>query len=276
MALQMSALMGSVLGELRIHPVDKWVRASVGHETVVDSRRAMLVWEPRRVVPSYAVPLEDIDGDLVPYDGDAGEARSVRIGSDGPSVFDPRTPFTVHSSPGSALSFSGRGTVLPGSAFAPQDADLAGYVVLDWGAFDQWYEEDQPVMGHPRDPFDRIDCLPSSRHLVVALNGQALADSRRPTLLFETPLPVRYYLPPEDVNMDLLERSDMRTVCAYKGSASYWSMNAGKGSVPNLAWSYEDPLHDAVPVRGMISFFSERTDLTIDGEAVARPVTPWS
>jgi uncharacterized protein (DUF427 family) len=276
MALQMSTLMGSVLGELRIHPVQKWVRASVGNETVIDSRRAMLVWEPSRVVPSYAVPVEDVDGALVPYDGDAGEARPVRMGRDGPSVLDPRTPFTVHSSPGAALSFSGRGTVLPGSAFAPHDAELSGYVVLDWGAFDQWYEEEEPVIGHPHDPFDRIDCLPSSRHLVVAMNGQVLADSRRPTLLFETPLPVRYYLPPEDVNMDLLQRSSTRTVCAYKGSASYWSMNAEEASVPDIAWSYEDPLHDALPVRGMISFFTERTDLTIDGEATARPMTPWS
>jgi uncharacterized protein (DUF427 family) len=165
---------------------------------------------------------------------------------------------------------------LPGAAFAPDDPDLAGHVVLDWDAFPQWYEEDEPVVAHPHDPFDRIDCLRSSRHVVVAAEGVVLAESRRATLLFETPLPTRFYLPREDVRLDLLEPSDRRTSCAYKGHASYWSARVGDRTVPDIAWTYDDPLHDALLVRGMVAFFTERLDLELDGAAVERPVTPWS
>lgn len=165
---------------------------------------------------------------------------------------------------------------LAGAAFAPDDADLDGYVVLDWDAFEEWHEEDERVIGHPHDPFDRIDCLRSSRHVVISLDGQVLADTTRATLLFETPLGMRYYLPREDVRMDLLGPSAQQSICAYKGVASYWSVGAGGEEATDIAWGYEHPLHDALPVRDMVCFFTERVDLTVDGEEIPRPVTPWS
>ena len=149
-------------------------------------------------------------------------------------------------------------------------------MLLDWKSFTQWYEEDEPVMGHPHDPFDRIDCLRSSRRVTIGIEGQVLAESSRATWLFETPLPVRYYLPREDVAMDLLEPSPLHTVCAYKGRASYWSARVGDRVLPDLAWTYEQPLHDAVPVEGLVAFFTERLDLAVDGVALPRPQTPWS
>lgn len=269
-------LVMSALPDLRVHPIDKWLRASLGDTVVVDSTRAMVVWEPRRVVPSYAVPVADVKGDLVPYAGDAGAEMAVRMGTDGPPVLDPRTPFTVHSCPGEPLTISTSQGDLAGAAFAPEDADLDGYVVLSWDAFTEWYEEDEVVLGHPHDPFDRIDCLRSSRHVVLSVDGQALADTTRATLLFETPLPMRYYLPQEDVRMDLLEPTERHSVCAYKGIATYWSADVDGHKVADIAWSYPQPLHDALPVRDMICFFTERVDLTVDGEVIARPVTPWS
>jgi len=151
---------------------------------------------------------------------------------------------------------------LAGAAFAPDDADLDGYVVLDWDAFEEWHEEDERVIGHPHDPFDRIDCLRSSRHVVISLDGQVLADTTRATLLFETPLGMRYYLPREDVRMDLLGPSAQQSICAYKGVASYWSVGAGGEEATDIAWGYEHPLHDALPVRDMVCFFTERVDLT--------------
>lgn len=276
MAVQMRDLIRGAFPELRVHPVEKWVRATVDDLLVVSSRSARVVWEPRRVVPVYAVPQEDVVGEIVPHVvDDAGPERAVNLDS-GPPVLDPRTPFTVHSCPGTSLTIRTERGDLPGAAFAPVDPDLAGYVLLGWKSFTQWYEEDEPVVGHPHDPFDRIDCLRSSRRVTIGIDGQVLAESSRATWLFETPLPVRYYLPREDVAMDLLEPSPLRTVCAYKGHASYWSARVGDRVLPDVAWTYEQPLHDAVPVQGLVAFFTERLDLAIDGVAVPRPQTPWS
>ncbi len=213
--------------------------------------------------------------DLLPAPPSEDQERAVRIGSDGPPVLDPGTSFGVHTSPGVPLTVRTVDGDLVGAAFAPDDPDLADHVLLDWDTFD-WREEDEPVLGHPHDPFDRIDCLRSSRHVVLSLHGEVLAESRRPTMLYETPLPARYYLPREDVRMELLEPSATRSVCAYKGHATYWSARVGGELVPDLAWTYESPLHDARPVAGLVSFFTERLDLRVDGVDLERPVTPWS
>lgn len=271
----MRQLLWSAIDDLRIHPVRKWIRATVDTRTVVDTRRALLVWEPRRVVGSYAVPEEHVAGHLVPVEEAGAVERPVTM-EDGPPVLDPSSPFVAHTAPGTPLTIRTPDGDLPAAAFRPEDEDLAGYVVLDWDAFTQWYEEDEAVVGHPHDPFDRIDCLRSSRHVQIAHEDVTLADTTRATLLFETPLPMRFYIPREDVAMDLLEPSAMRTVCAYKGRASYWSAQVGGALLPDIAWSYEDPLHDAVPVRNLIAFFTERLDLTLDGQAQPRPRTPWA
>jgi uncharacterized protein (DUF427 family) len=163
----------------------------------------------------------------------------------------------------------------PGAGFRLADPDLAGYIVLDFGAFDGWLEEDEPNVAHPRDPFHRIDVLPSSRHVRLELDGQVLAESSRPMLLFETMLPVRHYLPREDVRAELVP-SDTRTYCAYKGQASYWSVTVGGQAVPDIAWTYQQPLHDAAQVRDLTAFFDERVDVVVDGERRERPITPWS
>jgi uncharacterized protein (DUF427 family) len=276
MATRIQSLLGSALHDVRVHSIDKWVRARLGEAIVVSTTAATVVWEPRRVVPSYAVPVSDVHGELVPHIGDAGQENIVRMGLDGPPVLDPTTPFSVHTCAGTPLSIRTVHGELPGAAFAPEDPDLAGYVILDWAAFTSWQEEDDVVVGHPHDPFDRIDCLRSSRHIVVASAGQVLADTRRSTLLFETALPMRYYVPRDDVRMDVLAPSELRSVCAYKGTASYWSATIDGRVERDIAWSYEQPVHDALPVRGMICFFSERVDLTVDEVTVPRPVTPWS
>lgn len=275
MATRMGQLLWSAIGDLRTHPTRKWIRATAGSRTVVDTRRALLVWEPRRVVASYAVPDEDVLAELVPWDGRVAGGQPVTI-EDGTPVLDPSSPFAAHTASGTALTIRTPDADLTAAAFRPDDVDLAGYVVLDWDAFTQWYEEDEPVMGHPHDPFDRIDCLRSSRRVQIAHEGITLADTTRATLLFETPLPPRFYIPREDVDLDLLERTGSHTTCAYKGVASYWSARVGHSLLADIAWSYEDPLHDAVPVRDLIAFFTERLDLTIDGDAQPRPRTPWS
>jgi uncharacterized protein (DUF427 family) len=272
-------LIASGFGQLRYEPTAKRIRAVLGGDTVVDSTRAALVWEPRRIVPSYAVPAEDVRGELVPAgpaaagaDRDAGVSLPDVTGL---RVLDPRIPFAVHSAEGEAADLHAAGQRRPGAAFRPADPDLAGLVVLDFGAFDAWYEEDELNVAHPRDPFHRIDVLPSSRQVRLELDGQVLAASSRPALLFETMLPTRYYLPRADVTAELIP-SDTRTWCAYKGQASYFSASVGGRLVPDIAWTYPDPRPEAAPVRGLIAFFDERIDVDLDGERRARPVTPWS
>lgn len=267
----------AALDETRHEPVAKRIRAQLGGETVVDSTHAVLLWEPRRVVPSYAVPEEDIAAHLAPNDtpkGDTPGGVTLASVSDRP-VLDPSVPFAVHTAEGRPVDVvTGSGT-RPAAGLRLTDPDLRGYVVLDFDAFDAWFEEDEPNVSHPRDPFHRVDVLASSRHVRLELDGVVLAESRRPVLLFETMLPTRYYLRREDV-VAPLEPTATRTRCAYKGEASYWTVTVGDRRVPDLAWTYRDPLHEAAHVRDLVCFFTERLDVVVDGRREERPVTPWS
>jgi len=262
------------LDSLRHEPTEKRIRGTLGGRTVVDSTRALLVWEPKRVVPSYAIPAAHVAGELRPSaERPAAPAGIPAIGApqlgDRP-VYDPSIPFAVHTTRGEPLVLRADGH--EAAAFRPSDPALAEYVLLDFAGFDAWYEEDERNVTHPRDPFHRIDIVHGSRHVRIELDGMTLAESTRPYLLFEPPLPVRYYLSPEDVRADLLAPSDTRTACAYKGEASYLSL-AGEDDV---AWTYPEPLREASEVRDRIAFFNERVDVVVDGERRERPITPWS
>jgi uncharacterized protein (DUF427 family) len=276
-ALVRDALM-SGLADLRHEPTAKRIRATLGGRAVVDSTRAVLLWEPRRVVPSWAVPADDIAAELIT--GDAAVAAADELGYLMPDVserrvLDPSIPFAVHTAEGDVVDLRFSSDVRRGAGLRLRDTDLSDYVVLDFGAFDGWLEEDEPNIGHPRDPFHRIDILRSSRQVRLELDGELIAESTRPTLLFETLLPVRFYLPLDDVRADLVP-SDTRTICAYKGHASYRSPVLTNGPVPDLAWTYEQPEREAAEIGGLIAFFDERVDLTVDGLPRPRPVTPWT
>lgn len=266
MSVQMMSVMATAMRELRQHPVALRIRAELDGTSVVDSTAARLVWEPRRIVSAYAVPVADIAGTLVNPQAVSPEVRSL------PPVLSPRQGFAVHSASGTAYDIETSAGTLPGAAYVTDDPDLEGYAVLDWDAFTRWFEEGEEVRGHPREPFHSIRCLPSDRHVVVEVDGQVVADTARAVMLVETTLPVRWYIPREDVRMDLLTPSDSHTICAYKGEASYWSY----GDVADIVWTYEDPRHEAAPVRDLLSFYAEYTDYVIDGERLPRPVTEWS
>jgi uncharacterized protein (DUF427 family) len=238
------------LAELRYAATPKRIRALLDGRTVVDTRDALLVYEPRRVVPWYAVPPGDVRVELTEHDpAPPPELRTP--------VLPPRHP-EWHTVPGRSLHLDGHDEV----AFRPDVPELDGRVVLHWEPFD-WLEEDQPVIGHPHDPFKRIDVLRSTRHVRVEVGGVTVAESSRPTMLVETSLPVRWYLPREDVRTDLLVPSDTHSVCAYKGVASYFSAP----NAPDVAWCYPDPLHDALPVKDLICFWRPAT-VCVDGHAV--------
>jgi uncharacterized protein (DUF427 family) len=245
---------------------------------VVETERAVLVWEPRRVVPTYAVPVEDVRGELVPDDGPPPRWTGDEAGFAIPDVtalpvLDPRIPFGVRLTEGRQVTVrTGGGSV---EGFLPADPALDGHVVLDFAGADRWFEEDEPIAGHPRDPFHRVDVRAASRHVRLCLDGVLLAESHRPSLAFETMLQARYYLPREDVAVPL-QPSATRSVCPYKGEAAYFSPEVDGRVVPDLAWSYPDPLPDAAPLAGLVCFFDERLDVEVDGVPRPRAVTPWS
>jgi uncharacterized protein (DUF427 family) len=279
-ATQTRQLLGRHLADLRYEPTAKRVRAELDGAVVLDSDRAVLVWEPRRVVPTYGVPVDDVHGELVPAPAVPAPDPGAPVGYAIPDVtslpvLDPRIPFDEHSTDGERVELRTADGERAMSGFRPADPELHGLVIWDFAGADRWLEEDEEVSGHPRDPFHRVDVRASSRHVQLLLDGQVLADSTRPRLVFETLLPVRFYLPPDDVTAEL-RPSATRTWCPYKGEASYWSVAVGDRVVPDLVWSYPQPLADAVELGGCRAFFDERVDLVVDGVPRARPVTPWS
>src|SRR5262249_53186681 len=209
-------------GRVRVEPGLKRARAYLGGELVVDTTRPLLVWEGP-YYPQYYVPIEDTHG-LVP------------------------TGTTTHSpSRGDAIHYTVKagGKEAADAAWQYPDSpieEIRGHVRFDWDALDGWFEEDEEVFVHPRNPYSRVDILPSSRPVRVLVAGEVVAESPHPSLLFETGLPVRYYLPKVDVRMDLLEPTPSVTRCPYKGEASYWSVRAGGTLHEDLAWSYRRPL----------------------------------
>jgi uncharacterized protein (DUF427 family) len=265
MALRMGKHLAAVRDMLCYHPSPKRIRVSLDDHLCCDTTSAMLVWEPRRVVPMYAVPRDDLDADLSP-------TASAPLPDELPPFLGPED-FAVHSCPGQSYDVTAGGHTAPSAAFVPDDPDLGGRVVLDFPPF-TWVEEGEAVMGHPHDPFKRIDVLASDRRVVVSHGDEVLAETTDAMALFETTLPTRWYLPRDDVRLDLLTPSDTRSVCAYKGQAEYFSLRSG--AVRDIAWTYPDPLHDALRVKGMICFYAERADHTLDDVRQDRPVTPWS
>jgi uncharacterized protein (DUF427 family) len=232
------------------------MRAMFGGETIVDSRHAMLLHEHGHL-PVYYFPEDEVRMDLlVPTDHHTtcpwkGEASywSVQVG-------DRIAENAVWTYPDPL-----------------EDAPpLAGHVALYWDKMDEWLEEDEPALGHARDPYHRVDILQTSRHVKVSVDGELVAESNSPLVIYETGLPPRWYFRPDEVREQLLESSDSQSRCAYKGFASYFSV----GDEDDVAWYYPEPTLDAQRVKGHIAFFNERVDIEVDGELQERPTTQWS
>jgi uncharacterized protein (DUF427 family) len=202
------------------------IRAVLGSETVIESRRVRLLHESGSL-PVFVFPEEDVRADRLPA----------------------------------------------GSVSRPDAAP--GHVHVAWDAVDAWFEEEEELFGHPRDPYHRIDVRESSRNVRVLVQGELVAESQRPLVLFETGLPPRYYLRPDDVRLELLVPHGKKTRCAYKGVATHWSVRAGGQLAEAVAWSYTAPDDDGKPVKGRIAFYNERVDLELDGEVQERPRTQW-
>ncbi len=207
--------------------------------------------------------------------------KRVRAMVGGRVVVDADRPLLVWEKPYYPTYFFPLSTVeasvLDGdAAYTRAEPALADHVALRWSSFEHWFEEDEEVFVHARDPYKRIDILRSTRHVSVAIDGTVVADSTHPTLLFETSLPRRSYLPMTDVRMDLLEPSPTRTSCPYKGEAQYWNIRTGDTVHPDLVWSYPAPVRESAPIAGLLCFFDEHLDVTVDGVPQPRPATPYS
>jgi uncharacterized protein (DUF427 family) len=216
-------------GVLYVEPSPRWIRARLGRETVVDSRRARLLHQQQRL-SRYFFPREDVRWPAL------GDVEAIEP--------------------------------------PPGAPDLEGHVGFAWDDLDAWFEEDEEIVSHAPDPYHRIDVRATSRHIRISLDGVTLADSGGVRALFESNLPTRWYFPHEDVVVDLTA-SDLRTTCAYKGHASYFSARVGDSLLENVAWSYPEPRHDAEHVRDLVCFFNEVFDVDIDGDRETRPATPW-
>ena len=267
----MKHFLAKSLPQLAYEPVPVRIRAYVGDVVALDSRHGVLVWEPRRIVPVYAVPDRDIRGTTVPADPQPPAPDPAEL----PPVLGPES-FEPHTTPGTVVDLAVDDQVLDRAGFVSDDPDLDALVVLDFASFDRWLAEDEELVGHPHDPFKRIDVLRSQRRVEVTLDGTVLADTADALVLLETHLPLRYYLPPGDVDLSRLVSSDTRSTCAYKGHASYLSTTDGQAAGRDIAWTYPEPLDDALRVRDRIAFWNERTDIRVDGELQSRPLTPWS
>jgi uncharacterized protein (DUF427 family) len=241
-------------GLVRTEPAQRRVRAYLGGEAVVDTVDALYVWEGPHY-PQWYVPLVDVaTGAFVPT---GTETRSPSRGT--------ATHYTIKAGGREAVDAAWR------YADSPIE-ELRDRVRIDWAAMDAWFEEDEEVFVHPRSPHARIAILPSSRHVVVSVDGVVVADSTHPTFLHETGLPVRTYLPKVDVRMDLLTPTESQTVCPYKGFAAYWTLRLPDGGEhPDIVWSYRTPLRESQPIAGLLAFYDTRVDVTIDGVPQPRP-----
>src|SRR6476646_10477803 len=112
-------------------------------------------------------------------------------------------------------------------------------------------------------PGHQITIAPSNAHVTISVNGVKVADSERPVLLDETGLPTRYYLPREDVRMDLLRATSFTTQCPFKGDASYWTLELGGEVHDGIVWSYETPIPAAEGITGLMCFYNDRVELTV-------------
>lgn len=247
--------------DVRVEACPRRLRTRFAGEVIADTSAGLYLFE-RSHLPVYYFPKSDVRMDLLvatdhttqcPRKGDASY-WSIVVGD--------RT---------STEAVWGYSTVLESCP------DITDYVAFYWNRVDEWFEEDDQVLVHARDPYKRVDVMSSSRHVVVKVDGVVLADTHRPRLLFESGLPVRYYIPKLDVRMDLLTPTATRTACPYKGEAVYWAATVDGRVIEDIVWGYPAPIPEIPKIENHLCFWNERVDeIVVDGVTQERPVTMWT
>ena len=246
-------------GDIVLLPTNRRVRVMFGGTTIADSRAVILVLEKKRLAVYY-FPIKDVRLDL----------------------FQPTAYKSTHAGKGEASFYSVKvgDRVAEKAAWRylqPEQPDLKDYVAFYWDKMDAWFEEDDEVFVHPRDPYHRVDVLNSSRHVKIVVGGEVVAETTRPRLLFETGLPTRYYIPKLDVRADLLTPTNTTTRCPYKGKASYWTVKVNGKEFTDIVWGYPAPIPECPKIENLLCFYDEKVDAVyVDGELQPKPITPWS
>jgi len=235
---------------LYLEDVPKRIRGVLAGETILDTRRGKMLHETAEFIQWY-VPLEDIrTGVLEPSDKRASDRFK------GEATF-----YHVHVGERSERDAAWSYDQPPQGASA-----LRGGVAFDFDRLDAWFEEDDQIFGHPRDPYHRFDCRRTSEHIVVRVGGETIAETHRAIKLFETGIPPRYYIPLDDVKGEALAPSETRTLCPYKGEATYYTVRGGASTETDGAWTLPDPYGEAIAVLGHVSFWGDKTEIEADGK----------
>ncbi len=238
----------------------RWVRVYFNSELIANSKAMMLLRESNHL-PLYYFPKKDVRTDcLQPSD------HTTPSDLKGEGIF-------WHVQVGDKIANNAAFTFRHPPGDGPK---LEDYVAFAWNEMDSWFEEDEEVFVYARDPYKRVDVLQSSRHIKVVVDGTTVGDTKRLSLLFETGLPTRYYMPKHDVRMDLLERSDAVSRCPYKGEAKLYSIKIGDKLHDSLAWIYRYPMLECTKIQGLVGFFNEKLDIYEDDKLLPRPKTIWS
>lgn len=227
-------------GPYKQEPANRRIRGLLGHDWIFDSLGARYVWE-HPYFPYYYVPEKDVA---------AGPAKIVKETEDDNGFW--------------------LGTIRTGASTAEAQGfdkgPLQGFIKVKVSDID-WFAEDEKLLGgHPKDPYKRIEILPSSREIRIELNGTVLAQSTNNMFLHETMLPARYYLPPTSIKRwDLLRKSESTTFCPYKGQASYYNVKLADAQVNDAVWYYVYPTPESSAIQGRLCFYNERFDVFVDG-----------
>ncbi|KAK1995536.1 DUF427-domain-containing protein [Colletotrichum falcatum] len=256
-----------VNGAHRIRSTSRRVRVILNQTYIVDTTNAVHVWE-HIAYPQYYVRMSELQNcswrdkqGIVPAgDPSAIAAHVVEI--------------TIPGQKGAKDLVTDR--VLRFSDDEKLNGALKGLVRLEFGSMDQWLEEETPIYVHPKDPFKRIDILPSSRPVEVKVAGRTVAKTGFAVHLLETGLPTRYYLPLASVDQLALRKSELVTKCPYKGDAEYYHIVVDGEEHENLVWYYRNPTHESAGIAGLLCFYNEKVDIVLDGQLLERPKTFFS
>ena len=242
-------------------PSPRRVRVVFGGEVLAQSDATILV-RGERTIPIYYFPKTDVKAGFLQPGG-----RVNAVDGKGNATFW-NIAAADKNAENAAWSFSDP---------PPAAASIKDYIAFEWARMDHWYEEDEEVFVHARDPYHRVDVVDSRRVVQVVAGGEVLATSTATRVLFETGLPVRYYIPRIDVRMDVMEPSETRTQCPYKGTAEYFSARLGSEILEDIVWTYPNPIAECPRIANYICFFNEHVeDIFVDGAAIEKVASPWS
>ncbi|KAL7793794.1 hypothetical protein V8C37DRAFT_377367 [Trichoderma ceciliae] len=250
-------------GPRKVIPTPRRVRVIFNHTTIVDTTSAIWVWE-HDYYPHFYIPSSELKNSTI------RDRQSIKSDASDDTAKAAIVELTVPEKAGIPEKKTTRVLRFENDKSL---GDLAGLVRLEFGAMDTWLEEDIPIFVHPKDPFKRIDILPSTRSVEVRIAGKTVASSSFAMHLHETSLPVRYYLPLASVDPAILRRSSTVTSCPYKGDAEYYDVVLDGEEHKDIVWYYKHPIHESLAVAGLVSFYNEKVEILVDGKALTKPVT---